>query len=153
MNEFAVAIALHVTAIVVWIGGVSFVTVALLPAIRRNHPPAERLAAFLRIEQSFVWPARLAVLLAGASGLWMVEQLDLWADFMRTRYWWLHAMLCLWLIFAAMLFLIEPLFLHRRLAAADRPDRAFRRMEILHRVLFALSLATVFGGAAGSHGL
>lgn len=153
MNDFAVAIALHVSAIVVWIGGVGFVVLAMLPAIRRDYPAEQRLTVFLRIEGKFVWWARAAVVIAGASGVWMVDRLDLWPDFALARYWWLHAMLCLWLVFAAMLFLIEPLFLHRRLAAAKRPERAFRRMEVLHRVLFALSLITVFGAAAGSHGL
>lgn len=151
MSDFTIAIALHLVAIVVWIGGVGFVTMALLPAIRRHYAPEQRLAAFLRIEASFVWPARAAVLLAGASGLWMVAMLDLWADFAQPHYWWLHAMLCVWLVFAAMLFLIEPLFLHRRLAATKRPEHAFRRMEILHRLLFTLSLVTVFAGAVGSH--
>ena len=83
----------------------------------------------------------------------MVAQLNLWSAFASPQFWWLHAMLCLWLIFAAMLFLIEPLFLHHRVATTLNPARAFRRMEMLHRILFTLSLATVFGGAAGSHGL
>jgi hypothetical protein len=34
---------------------------------------------------------------------------------MSASYWWMHAMVCLWLVFAAMLFANEPLFLHRRL--------------------------------------
>lgn len=153
MNGFPIAIALHLVAITVWIGGVGFVTLALLPGIRRDHPPDKRLAVFLRIEDRFVWPARAAVLLAGGSGYYMVAELGLEPAFADPHFWWLHAMLCLWLVFAAMLFLIEPLFLHRRLAATPHPARAFRRMEILHRTLFALSLLTVFGGAAGSHGL
>jgi hypothetical protein len=64
----------------------------------------------------------------------------------------MHAMVCLWLIFALMLFVIEPFVLHRRLAKAlEDPDSG--RMERLHRILLALSLITVFGAVAGSHGL
>ena len=36
MDEIAIARALHVFAVVIWIGGVSFVTTALLPAVRRR---------------------------------------------------------------------------------------------------------------------
>ena len=51
MNEFAVARALHVLAIVLWIGGVAFVTAVLLPAVRRQVPAPQRLALFDRIER------------------------------------------------------------------------------------------------------
>lgn len=153
MDDIAIAMGLHVLAIVIWIGGVGFITTVLLPGVERDNPPADRLAAFLRVEDRFVWQARGAVLLAGASGLWMLQRMQLWQAFASPAYWWLYAMVGLWIFFAGMLFVIEPLFLHRRLAAAARPERAFRKMELLHRVLFILSLVTVFGATAGSHGL
>lgn len=153
MNDIAIAIAFHVLAVVVWIGGVGFVTTVLIPAVKRQHPPAERLAAFMVVEDRFVWQARLTVLVAGASGLWMLQREQLWSAFALPGYWWLHAMVGLWLVFAAMLFVIEPLFLHAGLARSADPASAFRRMEWLHRILFVLSLVTVFGAAAGSHGL
>ena len=54
-----------------------------------------------------------------------------------------------------MLFVAEPLFLHAwfRRAAEQNPERVFRLIERLHRVLLALSLITVAGAVAGSHGL
>lgn len=121
MNYLAIAMAIHVAAVVIWIGGVGFVTTALLPTIRRDYPPNERLGAFLRVEDRFAWQARGAVLLAGASGLWMLVRVQLWSAFALRGYWWLHAMIGLWVAFAAMLFLIEPLFLHRRLTATATP--------------------------------
>jgi hypothetical protein len=42
MDDLAVARALHVAAIVIWIGGVAMVTTVLLPAIRRLKGAAER---------------------------------------------------------------------------------------------------------------
>jgi hypothetical protein len=47
---------------------------------------------------------------------------------------------------------IEPLHLHRRMAASPDPERDFTRLERLHRVALALSLLTVAGAVAGSHG-
>jgi uncharacterized membrane protein len=145
--------ALHLVAVVIWIGGVGFVTTVLIPSVKREHRPEQRLAAFLKVEDRFVWQARGAVLLAGLSGLWMLDRMQLWSAFAAPGFWWLHAMVGLWTVFAAMLFVIEPLFLHRRLAMTATPERAFRNMEWLHRILFVLSLVTVFGAAAGSHGL
>src|SRR3546814_6825528 len=83
----------------------------------------------------------------------MIHRADLWGRFADLHYWWMHAMLCLWLVFALMLYIVEPLFLHRRMKRPANPARNFARMEWMHRLLFALALVTIFGAVAGSHGL
>ena len=156
MNDAALARAIHVVSVVAWIGGVSFVTSVLMPAIRRAHQPDDRLAAFLRYENAFSWQARISVAAAGLSGLYLLWRFDLWARFQFARFWWMHAMAGLWLVFAALLFAIEPLVLHRRMAAAVGTIRSapmFARMEKMHRLLLALSLLTVFAATGGAHGL
>ena len=54
-----------------------------------------------------------------------------------------------------MLFVTEPLILHRWLLARAEvePQRTYRRVEWLHRILLIASLITVFGAVAGSHGM
>ena len=42
-NDFAIARALHVLAVLIWIGGVAFVTLVLLPACRALSEPAGQL--------------------------------------------------------------------------------------------------------------
>jgi uncharacterized membrane protein len=152
MDDFILARALHVVAVVAWIGGVAFVTTALMPAIRRHDDPAERLRAFHRFESRFAPQARLWVLLAGASGFWMAWRADLWSRFEDAHFWWMHAMVALWLVFALMLFVVEPLVVRKRLEHSADPGRQFARMERLHRILLALALLTVLGAVAGSHG-
>lgn len=84
----------------------------------------------------------------------MVYRLDLWSRFQSFRdYWWMHAMVLAWLAFALMLYMAEPLVLHRRLATSRDPARAFRRVERLHWALLLLSLIAVFGAVGGVHGL
>ena len=156
MDGMALALAIHVLAVVLWIGGVSFVTTILMPAIRRTRSPQERLSAFLKFEEPFAWQARATMVAAGLSGLYMIWHGELWARFGSVRFWWMHAMVCVWLIFAVMLFLLEPFVLHRRLEAAigtEQAGPAFARMERLHRLLLALALITVFGATGGAHGL
>jgi uncharacterized membrane protein len=152
VNDFILARAVHVLSVVMWIGGVAFVTTVAMPAIRRSEPPTERLAAFHRFESRFVWQARVWVLLAGASGLWMIWRTDMWGRFQDGQYWWMHAMVCLWAVFALMLFAIEPFFLHRRMERSSDPTRVFARMEWMHRLLLALALITVVAAVMGSHG-
>jgi uncharacterized membrane protein len=154
MDDLAIARAIHVLAIVFWIGGVALVTTVLLPAVRRFKASGERVAFFDIVERRFARQARLTTALAGLSGLYMVWRLDLWDRFRSAEYWWMHAMVGIWLLFTAMLFVIEPLFLHRWLArrAAVAPDATFALIERLHWLLLALSAATMLGAVAGSHG-
>ena len=147
-----VARVVHVVAVLFWIGGVAFVTLVAMPSVRSRHAPAERLAAFHALEDRFAAQARLWVLLAGASGLWMVWRGAMWDRFRDPHFWWMHAMVALWALFAAMLFVIEPLVLQRRLAASTDPGRDFARMERMHRLLLAAAVVTVAGAVAGSHG-
>lgn len=154
--DVSIARIFHVLSVVLWIGGVGFVTTVLFPAVRRTHAPEDRLAAFLRFEGPFSWQAKISVALAGLSGLYMTIRLDAWSRFASPAFWWMDAMVILWTVFALMLFVVEPLVMHPRVerALADgQSSQLFDRMERFHRVVLALSLITVLGAVGGSHGL
>lgn len=155
MTDLAVARTIHVVAVVLWIGGVGMVTTVLLPGIRRAQSAANRMPTFHALEQPFARQARLWTLLAGASGFYMTWRLDAWDRFRSGSFWWMHAMVLTWLVFTAMLFVIEPLFLERLLKrrAAAAPEQTYRTVEWMHRVLLGLSLLTIAGAVAGSLGV
>ena len=155
MEDVIVARALHVLGVVLWIGGVAFVTLVLLPAIRHIEEPGQRVRLFERLESKFAWQARATTLIVGISGFYMTAAWDLWNRFLSVDYWWMHAMALIWVLFTVMLFVAEPLFLHRWfLRTADKnPERVFRLIERLHWFLLSVSLITVMGAVAGSHGL
>jgi uncharacterized membrane protein len=154
INEFALARALHVLGVVLWIGGVAMVTTVLLPATRARVRAEERVQFFEGIESRFAAQARWTTLLVGATGFWLAWRLDMWARFGELRFWWMHAMVAVWAIFTLMLFVLEPLVLHRWLNARTRrdPGGTFALVKRLHWVLLALSLLTVLGAVAGAHG-
>ena len=66
MELWGLARALHVVAVVLWIGGVAMVTTVLLPAVRSLHGD-EAMAAFARLERRFAVQSRWTTLLAGAT--------------------------------------------------------------------------------------
>lgn len=154
MDILAVARVLHVLAVVVWIGGVAMVTTVILPAMTSSVSPSERLTTFEMLERRFAWIARIMTLITGLSGLYMLWKLDLWARFSDASFWWMHAMVCVWAIFSFVLFIAEPLFLHRVFVARVQrdPEGSFRRMQIFHWLLLLISLATIAGAVAGAHG-
>lgn len=155
MDEITIARALHVLGVVMWIGGVGMVTTVLLPAVRRLTDPTERIGLFKVIEARFAGQARLSSLLVGASGFYMTWAWDLWDRFDEVAFWWMGAMVAIWLIFTMMLFVLEPLFLHRWFFARSRarPVSTFRIIVGLHWFLLVISLITISGAVAGSHGM
>src|SRR6202040_1770997 len=64
--------------------------------------------AFQAIERRFARQARVAIVIVGLTGLYMIVQADMWDRFRSAEYWWMHAMVCIWAIFAIGLFLVEP---------------------------------------------
>ncbi|MCE7901860.1 MAG: hypothetical protein DYH20_04180 [Gammaproteobacteria bacterium PRO9] len=155
MDGAIIARILHVIGVVLWIGGVGFVTTVLLPGIRRFKAADERVAFFEAVEQRFAWQSRATTLLVGGSGLYLVVTWNLWNRFLSGAFWWMHAMVLVWLFFTIMLFIAEPLFLHRKLLeeAKRQPEATFRRIERMHWILLTISLIAVFGAVAGSHGM
>jgi uncharacterized membrane protein len=151
MHDLAIARALHILCVVLWIGGVAMVTLVLIPGVMGEPDAFKR---FESIERRFATQSRITVLLAGLSGLYLVWRLDLWARFAELRFWWMHAMIAVWLIFAAALYVLEPFFLHERLRsrASHDPRGTLLRIQRLHWILLTLSLLTVAGAVAGSHG-
>lgn len=154
MDTLTLARALHVLAVVHWIGGVAMVTLVLLPGLIRAVPGPERLRLFELIEGRFGAQAKLSTLLAGASGLWMTWDLDAWGRFVDPASWWMAAMLAVWALFTVVLFIAEPLVLHRWFHARSLhdPEGTFRLVLRFHRVLLAVSLVTVAGAVLGAHG-
>jgi len=155
MDDVTIARALHVLAVVLWIGGVAFVTTVLLPAVRNIKAPGEQVVFFATVERRFGGQARWTTALAGLTGFYMLARLDAWDRFLSVAFWWMHAMVGVWLLFTLMLFVAEPLFLHRGLLARARaePEATFTLVGRLHRILLALSVITLLGAVLGSHGL
>jgi uncharacterized membrane protein len=154
VDELSLARAVHVLAVVVWIGGVYLVTMVILPAVRNMANPAEMSARFKEIECRFGGHARVATFLAGASGFYMLYLLDGWDRYESMEFWWIHAMTLIWLQFTLALFILEPFLLRRRLErrAQEAPDQTFARIARFHYILLAASLITIFGAVVGTHG-
>lgn len=155
MDDIAIARAIHVLAIVHWIGGVGMVTAIILPIARQKRAPADGLAAFQAVERRFARQARVSVTLAGLAGFYMTERLDAWDRFLDPGYWWMHAMVLIWAIFTMALFVVEPL--HHR-ARSRRPAEpaggaGLTWVQRAHWLLLTLSAITIGAAVLGAHGM
>jgi len=150
-NYFIIARALHIVAVVMWIGGVAFVTTVLIPSIRSTKSIDNKLHLFEMLEGKFGFQAKLTTLVTGISGFYMLDVMNAWA----TMSWWIHIMIFVWFIFTLVLFLLEPLILHRwfHQQAEKNIEKAFFYLQLMHTILLSISLIAVFCGVAGAHGL
>lgn len=154
MDTYTLARVVHVVAVVIWIGGVSMVTTVLIPMLRKTKTKEDAAATFEQIEKRFSVQARITILLVGLSGFYMMYYLDAWPRYLEARYWWIHAMTLVWLLFTVMLFILEPFVLHSvfKRKAKENPEKVFSFLQRMHWVLLILSFITIIGTVAGSHG-
>jgi len=149
-----IARVLHVVGVVLWIGGVAFVTTVVIPSLRRIADGQERLRLFEAIEGRFSGQARIVTLVTGLAGFYMLHGLAAWNRYQDPSFWWVHLMTLVWLLFTLVLFVFEPLFLRRWFTdfAERDPEKAFRVLHRFHALLLALSLIAIVGGVAGVRG-
>ncbi len=155
MDEFTILRAIHVAAVVHWIGGVWFVTFVVLPAVSRFAEPARRVAFFEEVEGRFAFQARISTAIAGLSGFWLTWRMAAFDRFLDPgRFWFMNAMVALWVIFTLVLFVLEPLVLHRWFStrAARDPEGTMAIVLTMHRVLSTAAVVTVAGAVLGAHG-
>jgi uncharacterized membrane protein len=154
IDDFALARALHVLALVHWIGGVAMVTTIVLPRARALPDARAALAAFEAFEGRFAAQVRVSILLAGLSGFYMLDKLQAWTRLLDPAFWWLALMVAVWAVFALMVFVLEPLVVHRLFhdyALRDK-DRAFALAIRLHAAALAVSAVAIAAGVLGAHG-
>ncbi len=154
MEKFVLARIIHVIAVVLWIGGVAMVTTVIIPAVKRLKSKEDQIRTFEEIEGRFAIQAKITTLLTGISGFYMLYVLDGWDRYLEYRFWWLHAMTLVWVVFTLILYVLEPLVLHKLFKeyAEKNPAKTFSFMHKAHWVLLLLSLLTTAGAVAGCHG-
>jgi uncharacterized membrane protein len=154
IDDFAVARALHVLALVHWIGGVAMVTTIVLPRARALADAHAALTAFEAFEGPFAAQARFSILLAGLSGFYMLKKFQTWTILLDPAFWWLALMVAVWAVFALIVFVLEPLVLHRLFhdyALLDK-HRAFSLAIRLHALALTISCVVIVAGVLGSLG-
>ena len=154
-NYFVIARSIHVLAVVLWIGGVAFITMVLLPALLKLSDAQQRIELFEQLENKFAFIAKVSTLATGMSGSFMLEYLNAWHWYLEPSYWWLHLMTFVWLVFTLVLFVLEPLFLHRWFLeqAKINSEKTFSLIFKMHQFLFFLSAVAILAAMTGAHGL
>jgi uncharacterized membrane protein len=152
-DDFTLARAIHVLALVHWIGGLSAVTTIVLPRVRAL-PTKDAVAAFEAFERPFAQQVRVSIFLVGLSGVYMIVKLDGWDRFGQVSFWWLDLMVVVWALFALMVYVLEPLVIHHLFHdfALRQKHRAFALAARLHLVALCVSAFAIIAGVLGANG-
>jgi len=153
-NDITLARAIHVLALVHWFGGVAAVTTIILPKARAMANPKDAIEAFEAFERPFAQQVRVSVFLVGLSGVYLLAKYDAWNRFQHVSFWWLHLMVLIWIAFATMVFVLEPLAVHRAFHdfALKQKEFAFRLAILLHTIALFVSALAIIAGVFGAHG-
>lgn len=145
---YTIALIIHVLCVVVWIGGVAFVTMVVFPVIQRAQSSLEQVLMFQAVEHRFARIAKVLVILSGLTGGYMLYEKGLSAT--GHGVW---PMLLVWSIYAMLLFFLEPV-LFRKLFPADRKfstKQVFFRLQVFHWFVLTLSLSAIAAGVWSGH--
>lgn len=148
----------HVLTVIVWIGGLVFVTGIVLPMAIKTPDPLQKVLTFQRIEHRFAPLAKVYNVIVGISGFVMVWQTGWYELYFRSGGWALTFMTAVWVFWFVMLFGLEPIVIKKMLDRMAREganmdiDGIFRRVNRLHWVMVAISLAASAAGVVVAHG-
>jgi hypothetical protein len=143
---YIIALSIHVLSIVIWIGGVAFVTLVTFPMILRMEKSLEMVMVFQGVEHRFGKIAKVMVILAGLSGLYLLSvkgfSVGVWI------------MIVLWAVYASLLFGLEKMIFKKLFGKPDQQadmKKVFNLLQGFHWVVLALSLLAVVAGIYAGH--
>ena len=145
--------AIHVLGVVVWIGGVAFVTIIVFPMLLRMEGSLEKMLLFQGIEHRFAKIAKVSVAVVGITGAWMLQITGEWKTLFSAGGIGPTLMLIVWTFYLLVLLFEARLFkvLFRGEAQQDT-SRVFFRLSVFHWVVLGLSLLAIGVGVWAGHG-
>jgi uncharacterized membrane protein len=144
---YVTALIIHVLSIVIWIGGVAFVTMIIFPMIQRTENSLEQVMMFQGVEHRFGKIAKAMVIIAGLSGFYLAH-----TNGLSVGVW---IMIVVWTVYASLLFFLEkPLFkkLFSKPSGKELDTKqVFFRLQVFHWVVLGLSFFAVAAGIWTGH--
>ncbi len=141
------ALTVHILSIVIWIGGVAFVTMITFPMIQRIDKSLEQVMMFQGVERRFSKIAKVMVILAGLSGVYLI-----YVNGLSFGVW---IMISVWTFYASLLFGLEKLIFKKIFSAPEGGQldtkKVFNLLQGFHWIVLTLSFLAVAAGIYAGH--
>ncbi len=144
---------LHVMGVVIWIGGVCFVTMVVFPMIMRMEGSLEKVLFFQGVEHRFAKIAKAMVALVGVTGFALLGITGRTGLLFTKATLGPTVMLLVWLLYLLILLFEARLFkvIFKGKAQQDT-EKVFRNLTTFHWFVMGISLFAVFVGVWTGHG-
>ncbi len=147
-----ILLIIHVICVIVWIGGVSFVTTVIFPMMYRTEGSLEKALLFQGVEHRFAGMVKWLIGVVGITGFWMLSAKYGVAILFETRGIGIVIMLFAWALYTTVL-LSERKIFGRIFADPEKIDmnRALRLINAMHWILLTVSFSAVAAGVWFGH--
>ncbi len=144
--------ALHVVFVVLWIGGVGFVTLVIFPQLNKMDDSLEQVLMFHRIEGKFAKQAKAYVWLTGITGATLLYYTGKHSLVFSAETLGISIMLFVWFFYLAVLTFEKKLFAKIFEGKDIDGKKVFWYLSAFHWVVLGISLLAVFVAVWQSHG-
>lgn len=137
---------LHVLSVVIWIGGVAFVTAIVFPVLMRMEDSMAKVSFFIGFEKRFQLLAKVLVILVGVTGIILFFHRGGFESLSLEEAILLGYKFFVWLFYFVLLFGAEKRLMSTLVSPQTPPEKAFKRLSLFHWAVLILSLLAVIGG-------
>lgn len=147
-----ILLIIHVIGVIIWIGGVAFVTMVIFPMMYRTEGALEKALLFQGVEHRFSGIVRWLIAIVGGTGFYLLSAKYGFAVLSSQRGLGIVIMLFVWTFYTAVLLLEKKIFgkIFADPGKIDM-DKALTMINAMHWVLLTLSFSAVSGGIWFAH--
>ncbi|MEK6742787.1 MAG: hypothetical protein AABZ15_04225 [Nitrospirota bacterium] len=147
-----ILLIIHVVGVIIWIGGVAFVTMVIFPMMYRTEGSLEKALLFQGVEHRFSAIVRWLIAVVGGTGFYLLSAKHGLSILSAQRGLGIVSMLFVWTFYTAVLLLEKKIF-GKLFADPEKTDmdRALKMINAMHWVLLTLSFTAVAGGIWFAH--
>ena len=147
-----ILLIIHVIGVIIWIGGVAFVTMVIFPMMYRTEGSLEKALLFEGVEHRFSGIVRWLIAIVGATGFYLLSAKYGFSILSSQRGLGIVIMLFVWTFYTAVLLLEKKIFgkIFADPGKIDM-DKALTMINTMHWVLLTISFSAVAGGIWFAH--
>jgi uncharacterized membrane protein len=145
--------AIHVLGVVIWIGGVAFITMIVFPMLTKMENSLEKVLFFQGIEHRFARVAKSSLVVVGLTGGWLLYETGEWRILFGMAGIGPTLMLAVWTVYLLVLLFEGKIF---RMIFGGKAEQDTNKVFVLlsgfHWVVLGLSLLAISVGVWTGHG-
>ncbi len=143
----ALLLIIHVICVIIWIGGVSFVTTVIFPMMYQTEGSLEKALMFQGVEHRFAGMVRWLIGIVGITGFWLLVAKYGFGILAQRRGLGIVIMIVAWALYTTVLVSERKVF-GKIFADPEKinMDQALRIINVMHWFLLTISFAAVAAG-------